>query len=111
MELLSSENSTWLNIFVREELQKSLHRNDMDTLLELIDTVPENMKGVEQVGLQQDRVCGILHAFSGSLLSTVDPALERITDPDTRERVRELLARSLADAYKKVRILRYLFMP
>ena len=54
--LLETENKTWVEVLVLEEVSRTLKRSDLDKLLELIEVVPSGLVAVQQVGLGQDRV-------------------------------------------------------
>lgn len=85
-----------------EEATKTLHRSDLDKLLELMDVIPEGLATTELPGLGQDRVGTVMRAFYSSLFSTVAPQFERLQDPDMREITRRKTAEAVADAHGRV---------
>lgn len=103
LELLSTEAEIWVGVLVGQETSRTLHRSDMDKLVELLEVLPESIKASEQPGLGQDRVATILRAFYSSLLSTIAPQFEKLQDPDLRELTRVKSAAAIANAYELVR--------
>lgn len=91
-----------MEILVREEVSRALHRSDLDKLLELIEVLPADLRASEQLGLSNDRVATVLRAFYASLFSTVASQFERLQDPGLRERMRNGIADQLAAAHAKV---------
>jgi hypothetical protein len=74
----------------------------MDKLVELIEVLPEGLRAVEQVGLDQDRVATVLRAFYSSLLSTIAPQFEKLQDPELREVTRVRSANTIAASHELV---------
>ena len=89
-------------MLVREEVSRTLHRSDLDKLLETLDTFPEELIASQQPGLDQDRVGTVLRAFYSSLFSTVAPHFERLKDPEFREITRKGTAEAVAASYEKL---------
>ena len=87
---------------MREEVSRTLHRSDLDKLLESIDALPEDLIASKQAGLDQDRVGTVLRAFYSSLFSTVAPQFERLKDPEFREITRKETASAVAESYEKL---------
>lgn len=82
---------------------KTLKRSDLDKLLELIEVVPYELKGIDQLGLSNDRVSTVMRSFYASLFSTaVSPQFERLQDPTLREIIRLSTAEKIAAAHAKV---------
>jgi hypothetical protein len=102
LDLLSTEAEIWVGVLVGQEAQRTLHRSDMDKLVELLEVLPEGMKASEQIGLDQDRVATVLRAFYSSLLSTIAPQFEKLQDPDLREVTRVRSANTIAGSYELV---------
>ena len=102
LDQLETEASTWVTVMVREELQRTLHRSDLDKLLELLEVLPEDLVASQQSGLDQDRVATILRAFYSSLFSTVAPHFERLQDPEFREITRRQTAEVVAESHLKI---------
>jgi hypothetical protein len=102
LSLLDTEAATWVDILVREEVNRALHRSDLDKLLELIDVLPADLRASDQLGLSNDRVATVLRAFYASLFSTVTAQFDRLQDPALRERMRNGIADELAAAHAKV---------
>lgn len=105
LSLLETESSTWISILVNEEVMKTLKRSDLDKLLELIEVVPYELKGIDQLGLSNDRVSTVMRSFYASLFSTVSPQFERLQDPTLREIIRLSTAEKIAAAHAKVDII------
>ncbi len=99
---LQVEASTWLEVLVNEEADRTLRRSDMDKLLELALIIPEGICASEQPGLGQDRCATVLRAFYSSLLTTVAPPFDRLTDSSLREATRKQSAIAVSNAYNKV---------
>jgi hypothetical protein len=102
LSLLDTEAATWVDILVCEEVNRALHRSDLDKLLELIDVLPADLRACDQLGLSNDRVATVLRAFYASLFSTVTAQFDRLQDPALRERMRNGIADELAAAHAKV---------
>ena len=83
---------------------KTLKRSDLDKLLELIEVVPYELKGIDQLGLSNDRVSTVMRSFYASLFSTVSTQFERLQDPTLREIIRLSTAEKIAAAHAKVLI-------
>jgi len=91
-----------VSALVEEECSKTLHRSDLDKLLELAAEVPQGVRLRDQPGLDQDRVGTVMRAFYSSLFSTVAPQFERLQDPDTRELARRQAAEAVALAHTTI---------
>ena len=103
LALLEQEVDTWLQILVQEEVARTLHRSDVDKLLELVEVLPAGLAASEQVGLGGDRVGTVMRSFYASLFSTVTGAqCDRLQDPALRETIRSSTAEKVADAHDKV---------
>ncbi len=87
---------------MNEEAERTLRRSDMDKLLELALIIPEGICASEQPGLGQDRCATVLRAFYSSLLTTVAPPFDRLTDAGMRESTRKQSAAAVSNAYNKV---------
>jgi hypothetical protein len=109
LSLLDTEAATWVDILVREEVNRALHRSDLDKLLELIDVLPADLRACDQLGLSNDRVATVLRAFYASLFSTVTAQFDRLQDPALRERMRNGIADELAAAHAKVSVCYHAF--
>lgn len=96
---LETESQAWITALVQEESYKTLHRSDLDRLLEMWGSMPHGVRVSEQPGLDQDYVATVMRAFYSSLLSTLAPQFERLHDPTVRERVRKCTAEKVADAH------------
>jgi len=101
-ELLSTEAATWMDVLVAEEVARTLHRSDMDKLLELMEVIPAGIVAAQQPGLGPDRVGTVMRSFYASLFSTVAPHFERLQDPAAREKTRRATAEAVATAHEKV---------
>ena len=99
---LGTETGAWISVLVAEEAAKTLHRSDMDKLLELMQVIPEGLATTELPGLGQDRVGTVMRSFYSSLFSTVAPQFERLQDPEMREITRRRTAEAVADAHARV---------
>ena len=84
---------------------KTLKRSDLDKLLELIEVVPYELKGIDQLGLSNDRVSTVMRSFYASLFSTVTQNFDRLLDPALRERTRKGVAEAVAEAHEKIHIV------
>jgi len=109
LDQLDTEAATWVTVLVREEVSRTLHRSDLDKLLELIEVLPEDVIASQQPGLDQDNVATVLRAFYSSLFSTVAPHFERLQDPEFRETTRRQTAEVVADSHNKVHRNTFLF--
>ena len=89
---------------------KTLKRSDLDKLLELIEVVPYELKGIDQLGLSNDRVSTVMRSFYASLFSTVSPQFERLQDPTLREIIRLSTAEKIAAAQAKLLITIYYYI-
>ena len=102
LEQLETEAATWVTVLVREEVARTLHRSDLDKLLELVEALREDLVASQQPGLDLDRVSTVLRAFYSSLFSTVAPHFEKLQDPEFREITRRQTAEVVAEAHEKV---------
>ena len=102
LEHLDVESKTWVDVLVREEVSRTLHRSDLDKLMESIDVLPVELVASNQPGLDQDRIGTVLRAFYSSLFSTVAPHFERLKDPEFREITRKETAEAVATCYEKL---------
>lgn len=102
-EMLAQEASSWTTILVQEEVSRILQRSDLDKLVELVDALPSGLAASEQFGLDVDRVATVLRAFYASLFSTIlCPQLDRITDPQRRDEIRQQITQEITGQYAKV---------
>ena len=101
-DLLDTETSTWIDVLVNEEVQRTLRRSDMDKLLELVEFLPSGIMASQQPGLTQDRIGTIMRAFYASLFTTITPHYERLQEPTLREKTRKGTAEAVSKAHEKV---------
>jgi len=102
LSLLEVEITTWMNILVGEECNRTLRRSDMDKLLELAMLLPEGIRAAEQPGLTPDRCTAILRAFYASLLTSVVSQFDRLLDLTMREETRCKTSQKIAESYETV---------
>lgn len=103
LDLLNTEASTWAEVLVVEEANRTLRRSDLDKLLEMVQLMQQGVVASEQPGLDQERVGTIMQAFYASLFSTVTPQFDRLLDPELREMTRRQVAEAVATAHARVR--------
>ena len=96
---LNVEESTWIDVIVREESSKALSRSGIDKLLELIESLPADLCGSQQVGLGQDRINTVMRSFYSSLFSTMTPQFDKLKTPQMREKARRGTSASIAHAH------------
>ena len=101
-QLLEDESKTWVDVLVNEEVSRTLRRSDLDKLLELIEVIPESLRAVDQVGLNQDRIDTIMRSFYASIFSTLAPQFDKLHDPGVRELIRHGVAVRISDAHIKI---------
>lgn len=100
--LLQSEHDVWVELVVREETARALHRSGIDKLFEIIEVLPSDLIASQQPGLEPKRVFAVLQSFYTSLLTSVSSHYGRLTDPETREYVRSESSAAVAEIYMKV---------
>ncbi len=106
LDLLSTEMSTWTDILIREESNRTLKRSDLDMVLDLIDVLPVSFVAAEQPGLSPERIENVIKAFYASIFSTVilSAYIEKLIDPEVRNYCRIRIADEIAMHYEKVSI-------
>jgi len=102
IDTLEQESATWLDILVQEEVSRTLHRSDLDKLLEFIELVPTGIVASEQPGLSPDRVSTVMRAFYASLFSTVTPSYDKLLDPELRETIRRKTAEAISNGHARI---------
>ena len=105
-KLLETEANSWREILVENELRSVLHKCKLDDILSLLRALPEGVSAGSQHGLEPYRMAEALSAFYSSLFSPLAPQLDRLQDPQSRERLRRQTAGMLFDEYSVVSTLR-----
>lgn len=102
LQLLESEANTWNDVLVQEEVQAILKRCELDSMIELLEVLPRDLKASEQIGLQKERMEMIMRNFYNSLFITVSSQFEKLQDPAIREIIRSKIAQRVSDAHALV---------
>ena len=103
--LLETEANSWREILVENELRCVLHKCKLDDILSLLHALPEGVSAGTQFGLEPHRMAEALSAFYSSLFSPLAPQLDRLQDPQLREKLRRQTAGMLFEEYSLVNTL------
>ncbi len=89
-------------MLVQEEVNAILKRCELDSIVELLEVLPRNLKASEQIGLKKERVEMVMRNFYNTLFITVSSHSEKLQDPTVREEIRGKISQRISEAHALV---------